>query len=89
MGLINAVVPHDKLDETVDQWCQEIVAKSPTAIAIAKRSFNADSDHIRGIANAGLEALALYYRTDESKEGVKAFLEKRKPDFRAARNKGA
>ena len=89
MGLINAVVPHDKLDETVDQWCQEIVARSPTAIAIAKRSFNADSDHIRGIANAGLEALALYYRTDESKEGVKAFLEKRKPDFRAARNKGA
>jgi 2-ketocyclohexanecarboxyl-CoA hydrolase len=89
MGLVNAVVPHEKLDETVDQWCQEILAKSPTAIAIAKRSFNADSDHIRGIANAGLEALALYYKTEESKEGVKAFLEKRKPDFRSARNKSS
>ena len=87
MGMINEVVPHEKLDETVEEWCQEIVARSPTAIAIAKRSFNADSDHIRGIANAGLEALALYYMTDESKEGVAAFLEKRKPDFRAVRNK--
>ena len=85
MGMINAVVPHDQLDATVDEWCQEIVAKSPTAIAIAKRSFNADSDHIRGIGNAGLEALALYYQTEESKEGVRAFLEKRKPDFRKAR----
>lgn len=87
MGLVNIVVPHDKLDETVHEWCQEIIAKSPTAIAIAKRSFNADSDHIRGIGNAGLEALALYYQTNESKEGVQAFLEKRKPDFRAAKNK--
>ena len=59
--------------------------EGPTAIAIAKRSFNADSDHIRGIGNAGLEALALYYQTEESKEGVRAFLEKRKPDFRKAR----
>ena len=73
------------LDEVVAQWCQEIIEKSPTAIAIAKRSFNADTDHIRGIGNAGLEALALYYRTEESKEGVKAFLEKRKPDFRSVR----
>jgi len=48
MGLINAVVPHEKLDESVDQWCLEILARSPTAIAIAKRSFNADSDHIGG-----------------------------------------
>jgi 2-ketocyclohexanecarboxyl-CoA hydrolase len=87
MGLVNIVVPHDKLDETVHEWCQEIISKSPTAIAIAKRSFNADSDHIRGIGNSGLEALALYYQTNESKEGVQAFLEKRKPDFRAAKNK--
>jgi 2-ketocyclohexanecarboxyl-CoA hydrolase len=83
MGMINVVVPHDELDATVEAWCQEIVSKSPTAIAIAKRSFNADTDHIRGIGNAGLEALALYYRTEESKEGVRAFLEKRKPNFRA------
>ena len=82
MGLINCVVPHDQLDAEVDKWCQEIVAKSPTALAIAKRSFNADSDHIRGIGGLGLQALALYYDTPESKEGVAAFLEKRPPQFR-------
>ena len=83
MGLVNIVVPHDQLDATVDSWCAELMDRSPTALAIAKRSFNADSDNIRGIANAGLQALALYYQTDESREGTKAFLEKRKPQFRA------
>jgi len=87
MGLVNTVVPHDKLDEAVNGLCEEILSKSPTAIAIAKRSFNADSDNIYGIGNQGLEALALFYRTEESKEGVNAFLEKRKPDFRAARKR--
>ena len=82
MGLCNAVVPHDQLDAEVDKWCQEIMAKSPTALAIAKRSFNADTEHIRGIGSLGLQGLKLYYATDESKEGVNAFLEKRKPDFR-------
>ena len=82
MGLCNVVVPHDQLDAEVDKWCQEILEKSPTALTIAKRSFNADSDHIRGIGGLGLQALKLYYATDESKEGVKAFLEKRKPEFR-------
>jgi 2-ketocyclohexanecarboxyl-CoA hydrolase len=85
MGLVNIVVPHDDLDRTVAEWCNEINERSPTAIAIAKRSFNADSDNIRGIGNAGLEALALLYQTPECAEGVKAFLEKRKPNFRAAR----
>jgi 2-ketocyclohexanecarboxyl-CoA hydrolase len=82
MGLVNAVVPHDKLDDEVARWCAEIMEKSPTAIAIAKRSFNADSENIRGIGNMGMQALSMYYATDESKEGVKAFNEKRKPDFR-------
>lgn len=82
MGLVNVVVPHEKLDEEVDKWCAEILDKSPTAIAIAKRSFNADTDHIGGIAGLGMQALALYYGTAESQEGVNAFLEKRKPDFR-------
>jgi 2-ketocyclohexanecarboxyl-CoA hydrolase len=85
MGLVNIVVPHDDLDRTVAEWCNEINERSPTAIAIAKRSFNADSDNIRGIGNGGLEALALLYQTPEAAEGVKAFLEKRKPNFRAAR----
>ena len=82
MGLANVVVPHDRLDEEVATWCAEIMGKSPTALAIAKRSFNADTDHIGGIGNLGMQALALYYDTDESREGVTAFLEKRKPDFR-------
>jgi len=82
MGLVNAVVPFDQLDAEVDKWCQEILALSPTAIAIAKRSFNADSDSIKGIGGLGMQALSLYYSTEESKEGVRAFLEKRKPDFR-------
>ena len=82
MGLVNAVVPHDQLDPEVGRWCAEILERSPTAIAIAKRSFNADTDHIRGIAAMGMQTLSLYYRTEESREGVRAFNEKRKPDFR-------
>ena len=82
MGLINTVVPADQLDAEVERWCDEIMALSPTAIAIAKRSFNADSDSIRGIGAMGMQALSLYYGTEESAEGVKAFMEKRKPNFR-------
>ncbi|MCS6891964.1 MAG: 2-ketocyclohexanecarboxyl-CoA hydrolase [Rhodovarius sp.] len=82
MGLVNVVVPHEQLDAEVARWCAEILEKSPTAIAIAKRSFNADSENIRGIGGLGMQALALYYQTEESKEGVRAFTEKRKPDFR-------
>lgn len=82
MGLVNCVVPHDELDAEVDRWCAEIMEKSPTAISIAKRSFNADSENIRGIGSLGMQALSLYYDTEESKEGGKAFREKRKPDFR-------
>lgn len=82
MGLVNAVVPAAQLEAEVGRWCGDILAKSPTALAIAKRSFNSDSESIRAIGSLGFEALALYYRTDESKEGVRAFLEKRQPDFR-------
>jgi 2-ketocyclohexanecarboxyl-CoA hydrolase len=82
MGLVNKVVPDGELDAEVDAWCRELVERSPTAIAIAKRSFNADSDSIAGIAGLGLQALRLYYETEESKEGVRALAEKRKPDFR-------
>jgi 2-ketocyclohexanecarboxyl-CoA hydrolase len=84
MGLINHVVPEAELDAEVDTWCTEITERSPTAIAIAKRSFNADTESIRGIGLLGFEALALYFGTNEAKEGGNAFREKRTPDFFAA-----
>ena len=83
MGLVNRVVPEAELDAEVAKWCAEIIERSPTAITIAKRAFNAGSENIRGIAALGLQAVALYYQTDESKEGGNAFREKRKPDFRS------
>ena len=82
MGLVNAVVPHAELDDEVAKWCAEIMAKSPTALALAKRSFNMDSESIRAIGAMGFEALALFYETEEAKEGVRAFKEKRAPLFR-------
>ncbi|MFK5979457.1 MAG: enoyl-CoA hydratase-related protein [Rhizobiaceae bacterium] len=85
MGLVNKVVPDDDLDDEVTQWCEEIMEKSPTAITLAKRSFNADTENIRGISMLGIQALSLYYDSDESKEGVRAMLEKRKPEFRKCR----
>lgn len=81
MGLVNTVVPAADLDAEVDQWCREILAMSPTALAIAKKGFNADTESIRATAALGLQAVALFYQTEESKEGIEAFKEKRKPDF--------
>jgi len=66
----------------VQKWGEELCERSPTAIAIAKRSFNMDTAHQAGIAGMGMYALKLYYDTEESREGVKALQEKRKPDFR-------
>lgn len=82
MGLINVVVEAEKLDSEVKKWCQEILQKSPTALAIAKASFNADSEQIKGIGSVAMQTVALYYDTKESKEGVEAFMEKRPPEFR-------
>ncbi len=82
MGMVNSVVPHAELDAEVERWCREILALSPTAIAIAKRAFNADSDSIHGISTLGMQAVKLFYETPESKEGVAAFREKRPPRFR-------
>lgn len=80
-GLVNKVVPLEELDAAVTQWTDTLAERSPTALAFLKRSFNADSDAIRGISNLALHAVKLYYATPESKEGVNAFNEKRKPDF--------
>jgi 2-ketocyclohexanecarboxyl-CoA hydrolase len=79
MGLVNLVVPDNELDATVDEWCREIQDRGALALAIAKRSFNADSEAIRGIGAMGFQAVALYYGTAEQKELSAAFREKRKP----------
>jgi 2-ketocyclohexanecarboxyl-CoA hydrolase len=81
MGLVNKVVPMAELDAAVTDWTDKLAERSPTALAFLKRSFNADSDAIRGISNMALHAVKLYYATPESKEGVNAYTEKRAPDF--------
>lgn len=81
MGLVNAVVPGEQLMDETRAWARELLERSPTALKLAKASFNADSEHIRGIAALGMAGLALYYDTEESAEGTRAFKEKRAPDF--------
>jgi naphthoate synthase len=81
MGLVNTVVPLDRLEEETVQWCREMLAMSPTALRFLKASFNADTDGLAGIQQLAGDATMLYYLTEEAKEGKNAFLEKRKPDF--------
>jgi len=82
-GLINAVVPMDKLDEEVRKWANEIIALSPTCVATVKQSFR---HHMAAIMDQDMHAVLQkvrpgYYETGEQLEGASAFLEKRKPDF--------
>jgi len=88
MGLVNKVVPDAELDAEVDRWCAEILERSPTAIAIAKASFNADTEAIGGLSQLGFQAVALYYATDEAKEAAAAFREKRRPRFHGRTKQG-
>jgi len=81
MGLVNAVVPYEKLEEETVQWCREILEKSPLAIRCLKAAFNADCDGQAGLQELAGNATMLYYMTEEAQEGRDAFLEKRKPNF--------
>ncbi len=81
MGLVNTVVPLERLEEEAVQWANEILEKSPIAIRFLKSAFNADTDGLAGIQQLAGNATMLYYMTDEAREGKQAFLEKRKPDF--------
>lgn len=81
MGLVNKVVPANKLDEEVNKWCQEILALSPTALKFCKLAFNAETDHMIGFDKWSESAVRLFWASDEAKEAKKAFAEKRKPDF--------
>ncbi|OPY85222.1 MAG: 1,4-Dihydroxy-2-naphthoyl-CoA synthase [Smithella sp. PtaU1.Bin162] len=87
MGLINAFVTADKLDEEVEKWCRELLEKSPTALKMLKYSFHGETDGVIGISNLGVGGLGMYYETEESLEGKTAFMEKRKPNFSKYRNK--
>jgi naphthoate synthase len=81
MGMVNAVIPHDELEDTAVLWAQEILQKSPTSIKMLKFAFNLTDDGMVGQQVFAGEATRLAYMTDEAKEGRNAFLEKRKPDF--------
>ncbi len=81
MGMVNAVVPHDELEQEAFNWAQEIMQKSPTAIKMIKYAFNLVDDGLVGQQIFAGEATRLAYMTDEAEEGRNAFLEKRKPDF--------
>ncbi len=81
MGLVNAVVPLDDLEEEGVRWAREVLCNSPTAIRCLKAAFNAELDGLAGLQELAGQATHLFYRTDEAREGRNAFLEKRRPDF--------
>lgn len=81
MGLVNCVVPYEKLEETTLQWAREILQHSPIAIRCLKSALNADCDGQTGLQELAGNATMLYYMTEEGQEGRNAFNEKRKPDF--------
>ena len=81
MGLVNTVVPLERLEDETVQWAREILEKSPIAIRFLKAAFNADTDGLAGIQELAGNATMLYYMTEEGQEGKEAYLEKRKPEF--------
>ena len=81
MGMVNAVVPHDQLEQTAFDWAQEILEKSPTSIKMLKFAMNLTDDGMVGQQVFAGEVTRLAYMTEEAKEGRDAFLEKRKPNF--------
>jgi len=84
MGLVNAVVPLDQLEEEGIRWAREVLQHSPTAIRCLKAAFNAETDGMAGIQELAGQATHLFYRTAEGQEGRNAFMEKRSPDFRGS-----
>lgn len=82
MGLINTIVPLEKLEEETLQWCREMLALSPMALRFLKAAMNADCDGQMGLLDFGGSATLLYYLSEEAQEGRDAFVEKRKADFK-------
>ena len=81
MGLVNTVVPLDRLEEETVAWCREMLALSPFALRLLKASFNADEDGLAGIQQLAHDANLLFYMSEEAAEGRDAFLERRPVDF--------
>ncbi|MCX5759505.1 MAG: 1,4-dihydroxy-2-naphthoyl-CoA synthase [Candidatus Hydrogenedentes bacterium] len=81
MGLVNAVVPLERLEEETVQWCREILANSPIALRCIKAAMNADCDGQAGLQELAGDATMLFYMSEEGQEGRNAYLEKRPPDF--------
>ena len=81
MGLVNTVVPLDRLEHETVQWCSEMLALSPLALRMLKGAFNADSDGLAGLQQFAGDATMLFYMTEEGQEGRNAYVEKRRPDF--------
>lgn len=82
MGLVNKVVPLEKLEEEGVAWARQILQHSPMAIRVLKSAFNAELDGQQGIQELAGNATLLYYMSEEAQEGKKAYLEKRKPNFK-------
>ena len=81
MGLVNKVVPLDKLEVVVDEWCQEILSLSPTSLKFCKLAFNAETDHQLGFDAWSEAATRLFWASEEAEEAKKAFAKKMGPDF--------
>ncbi len=82
MGLVNTVVPLDRLEAETVQWCREMLCLSPIALRLLKAGLNADCDGQAGLQQLAGDATLLYYLSEEAKEGKTAFLEKRAPNFK-------
>lgn len=81
MGMVNKVVPFEKLEDEVVDWCNTIMQRSPFAVRMIKRGLNAEMDGQVGLMELAGDATLMYYLMEEAQEGKNAFLEKRKPDF--------
>jgi naphthoate synthase len=81
MGLVNTVVPLERLEDETVQWCREMLALSPFALRLLKASFNAAEDGLTGIQQLAHDANLLFYGSEEAQEGRDAYREKRRPDF--------